>query len=267
MTQRQYEFHPLANIFPLIEGQAFTDLVADVKAHGVRDPVWLHEGKILDGRNRYRASIEAGVPCKFTEYTGQDATAFVISLNLHRRHLSEAQRAMVAAKLANMVVGGKEANSANLRNSVSQATAASMLNVSERSVTSAKKVIDSAPKEIAKAVEQGEMSINLANKVIALPAKAQERIIAAAPDKIKEVAQSLVAQANPGKFTGTPKKSKASKERIAELKAAQERGVSMLCSYAQLLIEAIEAADSFTPDETHILAELQSAINQVGVTA
>jgi ParB-like chromosome segregation protein Spo0J len=56
-------FHPLANLFPLIEGAEFEELVADVKAHGVREPIWLLDGQILDGRNRYRAAQVASVEC------------------------------------------------------------------------------------------------------------------------------------------------------------------------------------------------------------
>lgn len=83
-------------------------------------------------------------------------------------------RAMVAAKLANMVVGGKETNSANLQDctQVSRANAASMLNVSERSVNTAKAVQASAPPEVVQAVEQGSISVSLAAKVAELPARA-----------------------------------------------------------------------------------------------
>ncbi|KAB2846552.1 MAG: hypothetical protein F9K44_15135, partial [Hyphomicrobiaceae bacterium] len=114
------EYHPLANLFPLIEGRAFEDLVADVQANGIREPIILLDGKILDGRNRYRAGMEAALIARSatpdsvfahrwfevydTERLG-DPLAWVLSKNLHRRHLNESQRAAVAAKLETLSHG------------------------------------------------------------------------------------------------------------------------------------------------------------------
>ncbi|HMA70224.1 MAG TPA: hypothetical protein VKP67_01840 [Xanthobacteraceae bacterium] len=55
------EFHLLANIFPLLKGADFDALVADIQAHGARDKITMYEGKILDGRNRYRALVKIGL--------------------------------------------------------------------------------------------------------------------------------------------------------------------------------------------------------------
>ncbi len=98
------EFHPLANIFPLLEGPDFAELVADIKAHGLHEPIVVYEDKVLDGRNRLAVGIEP----TFTAYTGDDPVAYVVSLNLRRRHLDESQRAMVAAKLATLKLGDNQ---------------------------------------------------------------------------------------------------------------------------------------------------------------
>ena len=100
------QYHPLANIFPLMQGDAFAALVADIKEHGVREPVVVLQDRLLDGRNRWRAAEAAGVTItssnirQFDPKTGGSALSYVISKNLQRRHLNESQRAMVAAKLA-----------------------------------------------------------------------------------------------------------------------------------------------------------------------
>ncbi len=57
---RELKFHALAEIFPLIEGQEFESLLADIKKHGVREPIWIYENQIIDGRNRYRAAAKGG---------------------------------------------------------------------------------------------------------------------------------------------------------------------------------------------------------------
>src|SRR6266480_1871031 len=107
------------------------------------------------------ANLLAGVDCPMREYLGDDPAAFVISLNLGRRHLNESQRAMVAAKLANMPNGGDRAeqHGANLHFA---STAADLLNVSERSVKTAKQVQERAAPELRQAVEQGKVSVSAA---------------------------------------------------------------------------------------------------------
>lgn len=186
-------FHPLANIFPLIEGQAFSDLCADVLKHGIREPVWVFEGQILDGRNRWRAANAMSVDCPVREYEGAEPAAFVVSLNLHRRHLSESQRGMVAAKLADMPSHRPADNCANLR--TSQAEAAELLNVSRRTLQTAAKVQQEAPQAIVQAVEQGSVSVSLAAQVAALPEpekQAAADAVQAQPEQAREVLREAV---------------------------------------------------------------------------
>ena len=51
-----YEYHELANLFPLMDESQYSDLVADIKENGLVESIVLHEGKILDGRNRYKSN-------------------------------------------------------------------------------------------------------------------------------------------------------------------------------------------------------------------
>jgi ParB-like chromosome segregation protein Spo0J len=50
--------HELANLLPMQSASEFANLKADIAANGLLQPIWLFEGRILDGRNRYRACRE-----------------------------------------------------------------------------------------------------------------------------------------------------------------------------------------------------------------
>jgi ParB-like chromosome segregation protein Spo0J len=93
-----YADHPFASIFPMMAPDEYGALREDIRAHGLREPIWLFEGQILDGRNRYRACQDVGVTPRADTYIGDDPIAFVISLNLQRRHLTPGQKADVALR-------------------------------------------------------------------------------------------------------------------------------------------------------------------------
>ncbi len=91
----ELEFHSAAEIFKLIAGKEYDDLLADIRTNGLRNPITLFEGKILDGRNRYRACLEAGIEPQFTLFNGtaQQASDYGWSENNHRRHVTPSDRA------------------------------------------------------------------------------------------------------------------------------------------------------------------------------
>jgi hypothetical protein len=190
------EFHEVANIFPLMDGTAFEQLVADVKANGLREPIWKHEEKIIDGRNRWRACGEAGVEPRFQEWDGKGSlVSFVVSLNLHRRHLSDSQRAMVAAKIANMKDGNPNRKDSTSPigevAQVSNESAAALLNVSVQSVTRGRKVREFAVPELIAAVERGEVSVSAAAAVAEVEPERQQKLVAAGPDAIVSEARKI----------------------------------------------------------------------------
>lgn len=145
-------FHPLAEVFPLIEGEDFNSLVQSIKDNGLQHPVVLYDGKVLDGRNRYRACLAAEIEPKTEVFAGRDPLQFVLTNNLHRRHLTESQRAMVAARIATLKQGD---NQHSPYGGTSQAKAAELLNIGRRSVERASTVLNHGTKEEIKAVENG----------------------------------------------------------------------------------------------------------------
>ena len=94
------EFHPVANLFPLMSQIELRELTADIKAHGLLEPIWLHsDGRIVDGRNRYKACPADMLRTRTYEGAEDDLISFVVSLNLKRRHLTDSQRAALAVPL------------------------------------------------------------------------------------------------------------------------------------------------------------------------
>jgi len=86
--------HPLSAAFPSMGADDFAALVEDIRANGQREPVMLHEGMVLDGWHRYQACVRIGIkPQQFNFPSDKDPVAFVLSHNLHRRHLTPSQRA------------------------------------------------------------------------------------------------------------------------------------------------------------------------------
>lgn len=96
-TDKQFEFHEAANIFPLDE-EHLGDLAHDIRTNGQQVAIEIMDNQILDGRRRYLACKKANVTPRFIEVDVIDPVAYVLSLNLHRRHLSPTQLAMVGAR-------------------------------------------------------------------------------------------------------------------------------------------------------------------------
>ena len=94
MNPRFLKPHPLAELMPAMSADEFTALTADIKRHGVREPVVVFENMILDGRHRLKACDELCIdpPSRVFEGTAEEAKAFVLSANVHRRHLTLGQR-------------------------------------------------------------------------------------------------------------------------------------------------------------------------------
>jgi ParB-like chromosome segregation protein Spo0J len=178
----ELQVHPLAELFPLLAGAALDELTADIAENGQRVPITLTVmGELLDGRNRLEACRRAGVEPIFERVAVVDPLALIVSLNLKRRHLTASQRAMVAAKIANLAPG-RPAETAAI-DAVSQTAAAEMLNVSRESVQRAAVVVEHGMPELAEAVEAGEVSVSAAAEVARLPPEQQAQVVDVEPEE------------------------------------------------------------------------------------
>ena len=200
--------HPAATLFPMMHGTDLGLLVEDIEANGLREPIVIYDGQILDGRNRLRACELAGIAPRFVEWDGVGSPiAFVLSRNLHRRHLNESQRSIVAARAKSMFeeeaadrkasTHFAEGNSgpssegrndekhrettvgANLRPPLARVNneAASLLNVSGRSVAFASKVLEQGDERVIAAIDAGTISVSDAAAVVDLPKEAQREAL------------------------------------------------------------------------------------------
>ena len=192
------EFHPIANIFPMMGDEELGELADDIMQNGLRQPIVVYEGKILDGRNRQKAcdliglspylinesevrfAEEFGIKsCNqplspYEEYQGDDPLGYVLSLNLHRRHLTASQRAALAAEIANMESGARTDLEPSLKlGKVSQVEAAEKLDVSPAYIQQAKKIQRESPEHFDK-VKSGELSLQQAKREVTIEAHGVE---------------------------------------------------------------------------------------------
>jgi hypothetical protein len=101
MSESRLPIHPYAELFPPMTPAEFYRLCASILDIGLKEEIVLHEGKILDGRCRYLACLLKKVQPRFRDDAGEcgSALTFVMTKNIDRRHLTEGQRALLAARL------------------------------------------------------------------------------------------------------------------------------------------------------------------------
>lgn len=200
--------HPAAMLFPLLQGTEFGALVEDIEINGLREPIVLYQGVVLDGRNRLRACELAGVPPRFVEWDGVGSPlAFIVSRNLRRRHLNESQRSILGAQVKAMFEeeAAERENATRFGNRVepnttegvydekpresaafanlqkpcvhSHVEAANLLNVSPRSISTAAKVLETGDPEVIDAIVAGDISVSDAATVVDLPKEEQRQAL------------------------------------------------------------------------------------------
>lgn len=161
-------------------------LAEDIAANGQVEPILLLDGKVLDGRNRQAACGLAGIKPIYADFSGVDPLSFVLSRNLHRRHLTESQRALVAAAIVDWELGINQ-NTADRANLPTH-RAAKALSVSQRAVGSAKRIREHGAPELIEAIRAGKVSIHAGEAISELQHAEQARVI-------REEKKAIVAKA------------------------------------------------------------------------
>lgn len=225
--------HPLSAAFPAMSEADQEALCNDIEANGQRDRGIVFEGMVLDGWHRYQACRALGIAFKFDEFDGKDPVSFVLSRNLHRRHLTASQRAAAVVAATNWRPAGV-ARGAKVHGMATKAEMAEEAQVSERTIVHAKQAHQAG---LSEAVRDGKVSAKRAAEVAKLPEPEREKALAEPAPKPKPTENPEVT---------------ALKGRIAELEEA----------LSDLAIEA-EAAKIHEGEEGYrnikaVLAELES---------
>jgi len=222
-AEPNYTPHPYALLLPPMSDEERAGHQADIKQHGLLEKIVINrKNQILDGVHRYRACIAVGTSPQFEvrDLTDAEVLTFVISRNLHRRHLDTSQRAAIAAEIANLKQGGTQP--ANLPDAISQGKAAKLMNVSERTTRTAVKVKDTSS-ALHAAVKAGKMSVHAAENVCDLPAAQRDQAI----EQIKR---------GGARATAKPAKSSDGKK-SAPAASAQQPNKKLHAAYASLIEE------------------------------
>ena len=179
--QQRYPISYLAYLFPDMTDAQFERLVKGIQANGLRVPITVWRGGLIDGRHRYAACLRAGVKPRF-EYLDddEDPVKFVLGKNGEVRVLDTSGRAVVGYKLSNMSKPGRPVDSQDEKLQMTQGEAALRLGVSKRSIANVGRVLaeDSAAiPTLRQAVESGRVKVSDAAKAIDQPAEVQEQAL------------------------------------------------------------------------------------------
>lgn len=189
------KFHEYANIYRMLPDNELAKLAQDIKEKGQLLPITLYENQILDGRNRYKACEIAGIKPRIEEYTGDDPLGFVASLNDHRRHDTDNERAMVGARMANLKHGTNrhdlESSMETSRPAVSIERAAELSGSTTASIKRAKPIVTTGIQELQDMVDSGEVSIRAGSEVAKLPEEDQRKAVSGGVESVKAKAKEI----------------------------------------------------------------------------
>lgn len=185
------EPHEYANIYRMLPDGELRKMADDIKAKGQLLPITSYEGKILDGRNRYAACLMVGVEPRIEEYVGDDPIGLIASLNDHRRHDTDNERALVGARMANLRNGQRACSTEQGKNVVTLDRAAELTRSTVANIRRAKPIVERGIPELQDMAETGEVSIRAASEVAKLPEAEQRKAVSGGVNGVKEAAKAM----------------------------------------------------------------------------
>lgn len=182
--------HPAADLFPMVEGDEFRELCADVKDRGLAQPITIWtDGTLLDGRNRLLACFETNQEVLVDEYLGTDPVQFTLSANLNRRNLNAGQRAVVALKVRELLQPAARERIAEAGRSAAPGKPA------EKPLADLRDLSASQQEDQRREARQREVAAQAAKAVGASPRAVEQaaRVKRSAPDLLPQVQAGTMA--------------------------------------------------------------------------
>lgn len=260
-----YSVHPAAELFPLIEGDEFNNLVESIRKHGVQTPIVYRGTVLLDGRNRLRAvqrlaeqGVQLDPPTVQRDGDGADDIEWIETQNLARRHLSDDAQVMIAAELWRLIsersLAAQKASQFNTDTAKAAAKKKSAAAVTTKSSSPQKRDrrADDARSTVGQIAAKAKKSMHKARQAVAiqkaveageLPADIKTEVIAD-KKKLKDVTPKKSA-------SNTGSKAKAGPARLIVIE--QEIQTASLKAWQRL-------KDRFPSDEHPLLRKTFAAI-------
>lgn len=234
--------HPYADMFPLLEGFAYVEIMNDIEVHGLAEPIIVTADDVLvDGRNRWQMCQALGITPEVrklsADTTDEEILNLIVSKNVMRRHLTVNDKTVAAVgykhHLASITRSGRrpadeedlspdgDSSTASPKYRTSVARAADKVGVGVTTVERALRVERDAP-DLYEKVKNNEMTINGADRERAERQLHEQKLATASDDRVSaggRIGAIKVPSVNPGGGRSTAKRVTAI---LSQLKAAAE---------------------------------------------
>ncbi len=200
-----YEVHPAASLFSLLEGDDFEALCESIRKLGLLHPIVVHEGTLLDGRNRLRAVLDlhrqgfTEVKLSVVEWrpTRNELPAeFVYDTNSKRRHMTDNALALMSSEIVPLIAAERAAAQAQTQfkpgNKAAKKTAETKTSPPSKKRDTKEKDASSTVGKVAKAAK---VSMHKARQAVAVTkaaaagkvSKADVKAVVAGKKKLRDV--------------------------------------------------------------------------------